>query len=531
MLILRSTMATSVMHPVHPPMDRHPSFEQARAHSTPPFRQSPFDAAPPASVRQLHYRLAAPHNPLFDYTPEPDRFANPHHASSSGSGPLYASHSQGDPPSRGPPFAPYQHHHSVQGPPTSPPTGIPFASQALHHPHADSPYLPTGQDAWTMAYHQMMLSSWASGGIHEGGVTPPPTLDRPGYFEPHRRTNSGPDPSSPPRPLLHHSTPPLGSGAFAQHVDLHVPPHVATPPPYHQSAPTKPLTQAFHPYKRLPQRRTSQDTTGVPRSISQPSNLGLLQPDHRAHKRSASLDSGMTTASTPRPEISKSTSVQSKKLVEAPVAATEMRNDTRDARNLHGKADNLDPQHLSTSKPTPLAPVSVNTSNVPVVPIPADEDAKERKSGGLKNKLKKVLGDRSAKTSTPTAKLVKSASASSQLAPKVSEETLRASSDTAVGVASPGSTSIASTRSATPPPATPPQHDSHVERFTRHIAPSSVSLAETDQTLPAGEPKKRSLFRMKNLSTDNISLASTVSSASMMIRKMGSLGKLARRNS
>jgi hypothetical protein len=35
---------------------------------------------------------------------------------------------------------------------------------------------------------------------------------------------------------------------------------------------------------------------------------------------------------------------------------------------------------------------------------------------------------------------------------------------------------------------------------------------------------------MKNMSTDNISLSSTVSSASMMIRKMGSIGKLARRN-
>jgi hypothetical protein len=45
------------------------------------------------------------------------------------------------------------------------------------------------------------------------------------------------------------------------------------------------------------------------------------------------------------------------------------------------------------------------------------------------------------------------------------------------------------------------------------------------------EKGKRSLFRMRNMSTDNISLSSTVSSASMMIRKMGSIGKLARRNS
>ncbi|KAG8923978.1 hypothetical protein FRC02_010773 [Tulasnella sp. 418] len=44
--------------------------------------------------------------------------------------------------------------------------------------------------------------------------------------------------------------------------------------------------------------------------------------------------------------------------------------------------------------------------------------------------------------------------------------------------------------------------------------------------------KKRSLFNSKfNASTDNISLSSTVSSASMMIRKLGSVGQLARRNS
>ncbi|KIY61771.1 hypothetical protein CYLTODRAFT_205031 [Cylindrobasidium torrendii FP15055 ss-10] len=44
--------------------------------------------------------------------------------------------------------------------------------------------------------------------------------------------------------------------------------------------------------------------------------------------------------------------------------------------------------------------------------------------------------------------------------------------------------------------------------------------------------KSRSLFNYRmNASTDNISLSSTVSSASVMIRKLGSMGKLARRNS
>jgi len=65
---------------------------------------------------------------------------------------------------------------------------------------------------------------------------------------------------------------------------------------------------------------------------------------------------------------------------------------------------------------------------------------------------------------------------------------------------------------------------------------SDVSLAETERTAAttasvAGVKPKRGLFRNRNKSSDNISLSSTVSSASMMIRKMGSIGKLARRNS
>ena len=65
-----------------------------------------------------------------------------------------------------------------------------------------------------------------------------------------------------------------------------------------------------------------------------------------------------------------------------------------------------------------------------------------------------------------------------------------------------------------------------------------VSAAEdtTSSTANTQTAKKRgraaSLFNSRlNASTDNISLSSTVSSASVMIRKLGAMGKLARRNS
>ncbi|QRV76903.1 chromosome segregation protein spc25 [Ceratobasidium sp. AG-Ba] len=62
---------------------------------------------------------------------------------------------------------------------------------------------------------------------------------------------------------------------------------------------------------------------------------------------------------------------------------------------------------------------------------------------------------------------------------------------------------------------------------------SSPGAAESIRTTASKKPSRTaSLFnRRLNASTDNISLQSTVSSASVMIRKLGSMGKLARRNS
>ena len=56
--------------------------------------------------------------------------------------------------------------------------------------------------------------------------------------------------------------------------------------------------------------------------------------------------------------------------------------------------------------------------------------------------------------------------------------------------------------------------------------------SSTRTPLPKKKSRAASLFNSRmNMSTDNISLSSTVSSASVMIRKLGAMGKLARRNS
>ncbi|KAJ6459540.1 hypothetical protein C8R45DRAFT_1056208 [Mycena sanguinolenta] len=70
---------------------------------------------------------------------------------------------------------------------------------------------------------------------------------------------------------------------------------------------------------------------------------------------------------------------------------------------------------------------------------------------------------------------------------------------------------------------------------TRKPGSSSASaVSPSPSALPSSPSKSRaaSLFNSRmNVSTDNISLSSTVSSASVMIRKLGSMGRLARRNS
>ncbi|KAF8150410.1 hypothetical protein K438DRAFT_1779039 [Mycena galopus ATCC 62051] len=64
------------------------------------------------------------------------------------------------------------------------------------------------------------------------------------------------------------------------------------------------------------------------------------------------------------------------------------------------------------------------------------------------------------------------------------------------------------------------------------VPSSSSSPAGTQVPMPKKKSRAASLFNSRmNVSTDNISLSSTVSSASVMIRKLGSMGRLARRNS
>lgn len=87
--------------------------------------------------------------------------------------------------------------------------------------------------------------------------------------------------------------------------------------------------------------------------------------------------------------------------------------------------------------------------------------------------------------------------------------------------------STGSTRS-TSPPRTP----DNGAALPGSSAASITSRRGTRPPLSNNNDGKRSIFNRKfNSSTDNISISSTVSSASVMLRKVGNLGKLARRHS
>jgi len=281
-----------------------------------------------------------------------------------------------------------------------------------------------------------------------------------------------------------------------------------------QSPPTsatssKPV-QAFHPYKRQPGHRPSRENmanasvTGMPRSASQPIISRSPAPAPTPAPAPAPVEQVKEVAPPRGAERSSESSERDR-----PVAST----------RTYANATTGTGSSIKTSTPLHTGPIANAASNTAAPrPSPLSNSAPtpepEKKEKGFKGRFKKALGggggEKRAQSTTPAATVSKSA--------------------------------------PTPTRANAPQqHYTHDVPLNPPHAPftnqgamgSDVSLANTERTTTTltggpgdeGKEKKRSMFRMKNMSTDNISLSSTVSSASMMIRRMGSIGKLARRNS
>ncbi|KAK4687937.1 hypothetical protein P7C73_g2177, partial [Tremellales sp. Uapishka_1] len=490
-------MATAIQRPS---VDRTPSFDPPRSRSTPPF--ATYDGASP---------------------------------------PIFPSHSRTSSFNSSPSFFP-----SYITPSTSFYSSQPFLA------HPVFPHQPSDFAAWTQAYQQMVMASVANGGAHAGGITPPPTSD---HYPDRRRTSSGPGAQPYPsvQPNYFEAKPPSMSYAAATAKPSprqEIPPHFPQPhlpqhfqPPY-QSHQFHAPQQPFHPYKRQPSHRPSQehiarpdvrqdsrhdtqtrydsrperqDSRPEPRNVrqeSRPQEYLLEEPLPPSTPRSTS---NPTPPAKSRYDHARNSSDSSASSANLPIPRV-VQADRKESFSSDRSAKEDKPKPSSPLVPGPIASQTNTTSIAPTPrpsplsqsPMAAEPTERMKSSGGLKGRLRRAL-DKDTKKATPLP------------APKP-KSTLTSPSET-------------STRSSTPP-STPPQDlppPTAPFAYSHQTAMNSeVSLAETERTATAGPEKekgKRGLFRMKNMSTDNISLSSTVSSASMMIRKMGSIGKLARRNS
>ncbi|WVQ99813.1 hypothetical protein IAU59_006956 [Kwoniella sp. CBS 9459] len=541
-----------------PSMDRAPSFDQPRSRSTPPFTSSPYD--PPSPPVPIHIRTNSnsnSSNPSPYNQPFPNSYFPPQHQMYGGQPQSWVSTAMPATAFYNPPFHgfpnghPGQHQHQQQ------------QQQQSYHQFQQS---QADFAAWANAYQHMVMASVQNGGGHPGGgMTPPPQANNDYQNHDRRRTTSGPGQQYP-------------NGYFDQSSSVQAP--LPKAQQQHQQQPPQP----YHPYKRGPSARPSREQ--LPRSTST-SSITQDQPQASMSRSSSSGQiaseqqraaqiSPVASSSKPLPAAANIANrgrdaerehLADEAIVPPPKIGVHSRNNSSGSERSHARepiaaqssastrSAQPVPPPASSSAPaatsasgttatsttyasaargqasasrtsTPLHPGPIsNATNTPAssrpsplsqpssTPEPTD---KMVKTGGLKGRLRKALDKDAKKDQRPSAPVGKQS-----LPPK--------------HFASP---SESSTRSATPP-ATPPQHDLPPPSapFTMNPAAmgSEISLAETERTATVGgetkEKGKRSLFRMKNMSTDNISLSSTVSSASMMIRKMGSIGKLARRNS
>ncbi|CAK9779653.1 hypothetical protein CC85DRAFT_19963 [Cutaneotrichosporon oleaginosum] len=526
--------ATLMQSPVHrPSMDHTSSFDHARSSPSAPFATSSFERAPSpstsSSIQAPRSRTGSSN--LTSPSPSSSAAAPPSApAPSSPSVPPGAAY-----PQHYPNF-PSPHHHNL---PQHWPPGLAHPGAGFYAPPFAAFPGATGYQqqqtpdfaSWAHVYQQMV----AGGHMAGPGVMPthhnqdvddngPPMAD-----PPRRRTASGPNTPA-------NATVIPGKGAVPQ-------------------------PQPFHPYKRGPanNRGHRSDSTGA--SISSNAGAGMRSTSNPVpgvqvrgtpspsdeHRRNLSADSAQLRAggpsategpeddfAPPRRRInerrdSASSQGSARSGSASPTAhqqqqqQQQQQNPSRTAsppttharsRSTSGSSSPLTTGTIATNatnaaRPSPLS----RTAQPPAAAAPV-EPKKSSGGMGIKGRFKPSLADPAKDKPAPPSQ--------TQSAPSRAEQ-----SSTSRLPRANGSVPLA-------PPSAP---------FANTQAMSSdVSLAETQRTTQtnasiatgatgATGKSRRGLFRMRNKSSDNISLSSTVSSASMMIRKMGSLGKLARRNS
>lgn len=512
-----------------PTIDRTPSFDQPRSRSTPPF--SHHNRSPSPNIPSQHSRTSSnasassPYQQPFanSYLPQQGLMHGFQPPQNQGAWTTAAIPANNFYPS------PMQLH-----------PGQSF-QQGFQQSQADFA-------AWATAYHQYVAANMANGAGHSGqiGHGAPTQTDFYRGGE-RRRTASGP-------------SAPTSVSQGHEHSLVSSQGDVPRQFPQHSSAQQNASTQGFHPYKRAPSHRTSRENIGSGGSVSASTSISTLSSldtrhspsnsiskatsPQNSHRRTASFDSGgprlsvvppprvaskqdtynsehdragtstSTTSAVPQASQAIASTKPGPPAAKTSLPASSSQDRPKPSQPLHtgpiANATNT-PQAVPSSRPSPLSQAT----------LPSPE--KTKSGGGLRNRLRRALD----KDATTPKKQTNTPASAYKASPYTSKPTFASPSET-------------STRSATPPMTPPQGSDLPPPSAPFAVAHqqgmgSDISLAETERTATAPSEmgtgkQKKSLFRMKNMSTDNISLSSTVSSASMMIRKMGSLGKLARRN-
>ncbi|KAG5642558.1 hypothetical protein DXG03_002545 [Asterophora parasitica] len=237
----------------------------------------------------------------------------------------------------------------------------------------------------------------------------------------------------------------------------------------------------------------SNRNTPSPASSSGSTPPGQLRVPHHRASSSSSTNPARPAGISPAPPLS-TTTTSPATVSSTPASATSPPAATpRPAR----------PSPLSQGNFTAERRMSRDDSDPMLDPTPS---ASQLRSGGLKGRLRRALSFNAAQT--------------------LREEQEAEDDDESIKASTYGSSS--KLKSKTPAVISSATGKSGVQASTDGT--DDAASTATVQTKKRG--RAASLFNARlNVSTDNISLSSTVSSASVMIRKLGSMGKLAKRNS
>ncbi|KLO17604.1 hypothetical protein SCHPADRAFT_957469 [Schizopora paradoxa] len=324
-------------------------------------------------------------------------------------------------------------------------------------------------------------------------------------------------------------------------------PQAPSQPP--QPGPPSNNYQGFHPYRRpdRAERQRSYDTTTPSPPQSNMNSVPFAPPYARQDAAGSTTSVNSTSNSSQRSRTNSTNSASGGSIRGQERSATP--STTGSVRGVSSPYPNAHPSRISSSSSTASAPTVARTSSAPGTSGSGGVVSASTSSMNSRTARPSPLSQGSTYSSSSSAAERRKSRDDSDLAAMLSSQSLGSlgMEGTASGSGhGPRSGLKGRLRRALSFNAVQTLKEEEDEDATVAIGKSkkkervaTISGAETDdgddgETSTATMKKKKSLriFNSRfNASTDNISLSSTVSSASVMIRKLGSMGRLARRNS